>query len=88
LATIVESGPIPDVHGVVRWRLVDLCQWLGEEFRISVARQTLGRGLRTLGIASSALGRAIMPRPRERLSTLKSFPAVVTEIVQEKGEGR
>jgi hypothetical protein len=25
---------------VVRWRLVDLCQWLWEEFQISVAKQT------------------------------------------------
>jgi transposase len=27
LAAIIESGPIPAVHGVVRWRVVDLCQW-------------------------------------------------------------
>lgn len=25
LAAMIESGPIPSVHGVVRWRLVDLC---------------------------------------------------------------
>src|SRR5215212_3065586 len=41
LATMIESGPIPAVHGVVRWRLIDLCQWLFEEFRITVAKQTL-----------------------------------------------
>src|SRR5207244_2547071 len=35
LLEIVESGPIPAVHGVVRWRLVDLAQWVFEEFRIS-----------------------------------------------------
>jgi len=33
---MIESGPIPAAHGVVRWRLVDLCQWIWEEFRISV----------------------------------------------------
>ena len=33
LAAIIESGPIPAVHGVVRWRIVDLCQWIWEEFR-------------------------------------------------------
>jgi transposase len=27
LARIVESGPIPAIHGVVRWRLIDLAQW-------------------------------------------------------------
>src|SRR6202043_1762976 len=36
LAAILESGPIPAVHGVVRWRIVDLCQWIFEEFRVVV----------------------------------------------------
>ena len=31
LAAIIESGPIAAVHGVVRWRIVDLCQWMFEE---------------------------------------------------------
>ena len=46
LAAILESGPIPAVHGVVRWRIVDLCQWIFEEFRVVVAKQTLSRELR------------------------------------------
>jgi transposase len=58
LAKIVESGPIPAVHGVVRWRIVDLCQWIWEEFRVSVARQTLSRELRALGY------RKLSARPR------------------------
>jgi transposase len=58
LIGIIESGPIPAVHGVVRWRLVDLCQWLWEEFRVSIARQTLGRELRALGY------RKLSARPR------------------------
>lgn len=48
LAAMVESGPIPAVHGVVRWRIVDLCQWLWDEFRVSVSQQTLGRELRAM----------------------------------------
>ena len=28
LAAITESGPIPAVHGIARWRIVDLCQWI------------------------------------------------------------
>jgi transposase len=48
LATMIESGPIPAVHGVVRWRIVDLCQWLWDEFRVSVSKQTLGRELRAM----------------------------------------
>ncbi len=30
LARIVESGPIPAVHGVVRWRLIGLARWVWE----------------------------------------------------------
>jgi transposase len=49
LALAVEDGPIPAVHGVVRWRVVDLCQWLWEEFQVSVSEQTLSRELRAMG---------------------------------------
>ena len=28
LAGVIESGPMPAVHGVVRWRIIDLCQWV------------------------------------------------------------
>ena len=31
LARIVESGPIPAIHGVVRWRRKDLAFWIFEE---------------------------------------------------------
>ena len=58
LAAIIESGPIPAVHGVVRWRIVDLCQWIFEEFRVVVAKQTLGRELRAMGY------RKLSARPR------------------------
>ena len=49
LAGMVESGPIPAVHGVVRWRLRDLAWWVFEEFRISLDETTVGRELRRLG---------------------------------------
>ena len=58
LAVIIESGPIAAVHGVVRWRIVDLCQWIFEEFRIVVSRQTLSRQLRAMGY------RKLSARPR------------------------
>ena len=51
LAAAVEEGPKPDLDGVVRWRLVDLVQWLWERFGLSVSRQTLGRELRAMGYA-------------------------------------
>ena len=58
LARIIESGPIPAIHGVVRWRLIDLAQWIFEEFRITIAKQTLSRELRALGY------RKLSARPR------------------------
>jgi len=59
LAAAIESGPVPVLHGVVRWRPVDLCQWLWEEFRVSVAKQTLSRELRARGYRK----RSARPRP-------------------------
>lgn len=49
LVEMVERGPIPAVHGVVRWRIIDLAQWLWDEFSVSVSRPTLSRELRALG---------------------------------------
>jgi transposase len=49
LARQIDRGPVPAIHGVVRWRLCDLGQWLWEEFRVSASPQTLSRELRTMG---------------------------------------
>ena len=49
LVNMVENGPIPALHGVVRWRLRDLAWWVHEEFRISLDETTIGRELRRLG---------------------------------------
>src|SRR3954464_1170723 len=46
LQALVDRGPIAAIHGVVRWRLIDLIQWLWEEFRLSIAKQTLRRAPR------------------------------------------
>jgi transposase len=58
LATMVESGPIPAVHGVVRWRLADLAQWVWEEFRVAISPQTISRELHARGY------RKLSARPR------------------------
>src|SRR3954469_8731672 len=58
LAAAIESGPIPAIHGVVRWRLIDLCQWLWEEHRVTLAKQTMSREVRALGY------RKLSARPR------------------------
>src|ERR671913_783955 len=48
LVQMMEAGPIPAVHGVVRWRLVDLIQWLWDEYRLPISKQTLSREVRAL----------------------------------------
>ena len=58
LATAIEDGPIPAIHGVVRWRVVDLCQWLWDGYAVKVAKQTLSRELRRMGY------RRLSARPR------------------------
>lgn len=45
---MIESGPIPAVHGMVRWRLIGLAQWVFEEVPIAIAKQTLSRELRAM----------------------------------------
>jgi transposase len=60
LCAMVESGPIPAIHGVVRWRLKDLQQWLWEEFRVSLDESTVSRELKALGFVK------ISARPRHR----------------------
>ncbi len=51
LARIVEEGPIPAIHGVVRWRACDLIMRLYEEFGLSVSDDTIYRALKKLGFS-------------------------------------
>jgi transposase len=51
LAEVVERGPIPAIHGVVRWRRKDLVRWIFEECRIALDETTVGRELRAMGFA-------------------------------------
>jgi transposase len=48
LVQMMEAGPIPAVHGVVRWRLVDLIQWLWDEYRLPILQADLEPGVRAL----------------------------------------
>lgn len=86
LTAAIESGPIPAVHGIVRWRIIDLCQWLWDEFRVSVSKQTLSRVLRAMGY------RKLSARPRQHaqaagaIEAFKSdFPTTLAEIAHQHG---
>lgn len=60
LAQAVEAGPIPAIHGVVRWRRCDLAQWLWDAFGVSLDETTIGRELKALGFAK------LSARPRHQ----------------------
>ncbi len=81
LKQIVEAGPIPAIHGVVRWRLVDLVQWLHEEFAVSLDETTVGRQLKAMEYAK------LSARPRHHAQNAfaveafkKNFPAEIEAI--------
>lgn len=54
----IEDGPIPAVHGVVRWRLCDLCGWLYESYGVSLSETRLGQIIHREGF------RLLTARPR------------------------
>ena len=75
LVAILESGPIPAVHGVVRWRLIDLAQWLylaqwlHKEFTVSLDETTVGRELKKLGYVK------LTARPRHHAQDTEALEA-------------
>src|SRR3546814_9316042 len=78
LAEVVERGPIPAIHGVVRWRLIDLVQWLHDEFAVSLDETNVGRELRKLGYGKLTA----RPRPHAqvgRAPVLTPVPHVTTD---------
>jgi transposase len=75
LARIVEEGPIPAIHGVVRWRACDLIMRLYEEFRFSVSDDTIYRALKDLGFSHvSARPKAYKQDPEAMEAFKKTFP--------------
>ena len=62
LVEAVERGPIPAIHGVVRWRLIDLVEWLHEEFAAALDETSAGRELKSWARSSSRRGHGDMRR--------------------------
>jgi len=48
---LVEESPIPAIHGVVRWRFVDLAGWIYDAYSVSLHPSSLGKFLKKLGYA-------------------------------------
>src|SRR3954470_18186008 len=58
LARLVETGPDRAVHGVVRWRRIDLQRLIAERFGVIYHERTVGKVLKQLGFTH------ISARPR------------------------
>ena len=58
LAELIETGPDRAVHGVVRWRRIDLQRVVAERFGVAYHERTIGKILKQLGFAH------ISARPR------------------------
>ena len=75
LARLVEEGPIPAVHGVVRWRACDLIMRLHDEFGLSVSDDTIYRALKDLGFSHvSARPKAYKQDPDAMEAFKKTLP--------------
>ena len=57
LLDLVLAGPDPEVHGVVRWRCVDLRAEIERRFSVTVHENTVGRWLHELRLTR------LQPRP-------------------------
>ena len=57
LLDLVIKGPDPKVHGVVRWRCVDLQAEVERRFQVTVHENTIGKWLHDLGLTR------LQPRP-------------------------
>src|SRR5215470_4395797 len=73
LAALVEQGPIPAVHDVVRWRACDLGQWIQEEFAISVSDDTVYRMLKSLGFSHVSARPKAYKQTEETLTAFKTY---------------
>ena len=70
LADLVETGPDRAVHGVVRWRRVDLQRLIVERFGVDYHERTIGKLLKALGFSH------VSARPRhpgQDARTLEAF---------------
>ena len=58
LAALVEAGPDPAQHGVVRWRRIDLRDEIARRFGVTLHERSVGKVLAKLGF------RRLSVRPR------------------------
>ena len=84
LVDILEQGPVPAIHGVVRWRLIDLVAWVYEEFGMTLSEAAMSRLVRRLGYAK------LSARPRHHAQNelaVEAFKKTSPPVWQGSGPG-
>jgi transposase len=69
IAELVETGRDRAVHGVVRWRRIDLQRVILERFGVAYHERTVGKLLKALGFSH------ISPRPRHPAQDARTIEA-------------
>lgn len=69
IVQLVETGPDRAVHGVVRWRRIDLQRVILERFGVAYHERTVGKLLRALGFSH------ISARPRHPAQDARTIEA-------------
>jgi transposase len=69
IAELVETGPDRAVHGVVRWRRVDLQRVILERFGVAYHERSVGKLLRALGFSH------VSARPRHPAQDQRTIEA-------------
>ena len=64
---------------MARWRIVDFCEWIYEEFRVAVSKQTL-TGACAHGISQPSARPRHHARAKGAIENVKKFPARLSEI--------
>ena len=67
IADLVETGPDRAVHGVVRWRRIDLQRLILERFGVAYHERTVGKLLKALGFSH------VSARPAQDQRTIEAF---------------
>lgn len=71
LVHLVETGPDRAVHGVVRWRRVDLQKLIAERFGVVYHERTIGKVLKDLGFSHISARRRHPGRKPEVMAAYK-----------------
>ena len=71
LVALVEQGPIPAIHEVVRWRACDLMQWIYEEFGVSLSDSAVYRILDEEGFSYVSARPKARKQDEEALAAFK-----------------